>query len=64
MIYAIARLNVLGMLSLKLKRQSDTRRKRLRGASDTTNLQSSVFNSGLSGLGIYSLNTIAYRHFP
>jgi hypothetical protein len=37
----------------KLKRQSDTRRKRLRCASDTTNLSAggSIFNSGLSGLG-------------
>ena len=29
---------------IKLKRQSDTRRRRLRCASDTTNLQSSIVN--------------------
>jgi hypothetical protein len=34
-----------------LKRQSDTRPKRLRCASDTKNLQLSIFNSSLSGLG-------------
>ena len=39
------------MSGFKLKRRGDRRRKRLRCASDTTNLQSSIFNSGLSGLG-------------
>jgi hypothetical protein len=59
MIYAIARLNILASGSeilrlgeecyrFKLKRQNDTRRKRLRCASDTTNLQSSIFNSPIN----------------
>jgi hypothetical protein len=51
MIYAIARLNILEILpveSLWVKRSiliEKTER------SDTINLQSSIFNSGLSGLG-------------
>jgi hypothetical protein len=43
MIYAIAGLNILGMLPILIEKTE-------RG--DTTNLQSSIFNSGLSGLGL------------
>ncbi|CAB1068206.1 hypothetical protein D1AOALGA4SA_277 [Olavius algarvensis Delta 1 endosymbiont] len=39
-IYAIARLNMLALLSIKIKKIE---------RSDSTNLQSSIFNSGLPG---------------
>ena len=42
MINAIARLNILGLLSIKIKKIE---------RSDSTNIQSSIFNSGLPGLG-------------
>jgi len=44
MIYTIARLNIIGMLSILIKKTE---------RSDTKNLSGgSIFNSGLSGLGI------------
>jgi hypothetical protein len=43
-----------------LKRQRDTRRKRLRCASDPTNLQFSIFNSGLSGLGFQTSRLLPF----
>jgi|GEM_PF-2183231 len=56
MIYAIARLNNLGMLSIYIEKQSDTRRKRLRCASDTINLQPSI--QAYPGWIIYVNHTI------
>jgi len=71
MIYAIARLNILGMLSILIEKTE--RSLRLVGVVAPTprrakpqifNLQSSIFNSGLSGLGIFDLKSDFLLFFP